>query len=70
MIAMAAPDLDVDVFKAQMRRAGKPKKPFILLVSRDDRALRASSLIAGGKQRLGAYENKRNWRNSAPSSST
>ncbi|WP_029056770.1 alpha/beta hydrolase [Stappia stellulata] len=58
VVAMAAPDLDVDVFKAQMRRAGKPKKPYIILVSRDDRALRASSLLAGGKERLGAYEDE------------
>ncbi|MCA1241029.1 alpha/beta hydrolase [Stappia stellulata] len=58
VVAMAAPDLDIDVFKAQMRRAGKPTKPYIILVSRDDRALQASSLIAGGKQRLGAYENE------------
>ncbi|MCA1297305.1 alpha/beta hydrolase [Stappia indica] len=58
LFAMAAPDLDVDVFKAQLRRTGKPDRPFILLASKDDRALKASSLIAGGKQRVGAYDNE------------
>ena len=55
LMAMAAPDVDVDVFKAQLRRTGKPERPYIILVSRDDRALAASRLIAGGRERLGAY---------------
>lgn len=55
LIALAAPDVDVDVFKAQLRRTGKFERPYVILVSRDDRALAASSLIAGGKERLGAY---------------
>ena len=57
IVAMAAPDIDIDLFKQQLRRIGKPKKPFLILVSKDDRALKASSLIAGGKQRVGGYEN-------------
>lgn len=56
-VMLAAPDIDVDVFKAQMRRFGKPKKPFFIIVSRDDKALRFSDFIAGGEQRLGAYTN-------------
>lgn len=55
LVVLAAPDLDIDVFKAQLRRVGRPKKPFIILVSRDDRALQVSSLIAGGKGRVGDY---------------
>jgi esterase/lipase superfamily enzyme len=58
LIAMAAPDVDVEVFKAQMKRVGKPDKPFVILVSKDDRALRASNYLAGGKGRLGAYEDE------------
>lgn len=58
VVSMAAPDLDVDVFKAQLRRTGRPEKPFVILVSRDDRALKASSLLAGGKQRVGAYDHE------------
>lgn len=56
-IVLAAPDIDIDVFKSQMRRFGKPRKPFFIIVSRDDKALRFSDFIAGGKQRLGAYNN-------------
>ncbi|KPF71378.1 hypothetical protein IP69_06745 [Bosea sp. AAP35] len=53
-IVLAAPDIDVDVFKSQMRRFGKPKKPFFIVVSKDDKALAASRFIAGGQERLGA----------------
>ena len=35
-VVLASPDIDVDVFKSQMRRYGKPEKPFILLLSADD----------------------------------
>ncbi len=56
-VVLAAPDIDIDVFKSQMRRFGKPRKPFFLIVSHDDKALRFSDFIAGGKQRLGSYSN-------------
>lgn len=56
-VILAAPDIDVDVFKSQLKRFGKPAKPFIVIVSRDDKALGFSDLIAGGKTRLGAYAN-------------
>lgn len=56
-IILASPDIDVDVFKAQLKRYGKPDKPFIVIVSHDDKALGLSDLLAGGKQRLGAYSN-------------
>lgn len=56
-IVLAAPDIDVDVFKSQLKRFGKPAKPFIVIVSRDDKALAFSDLIAGDKPRLGAYTN-------------
>jgi esterase/lipase superfamily enzyme len=39
-----------------MRRYGKPDKPFILLLSDDDRALRLSGLIAGSRPRVGDYK--------------
>jgi esterase/lipase superfamily enzyme len=55
-VVLASPDIDVDVFKTQMRRYGKPDKPFILFLSGDDRALRVSELIAGNRPRLGGYE--------------
>ncbi|TJW88211.1 MAG: alpha/beta fold hydrolase, partial [Mesorhizobium sp.] len=55
-VILASPDIDVDVFKSQMRRYGKPNKPFILLLSDDDRALRLSGLIAGSRPRVGDYK--------------
>lgn len=53
-LILAAPDIDIDVFKSQMRQFGKPKKPFVIVLSKDDKALQASSFIAGGAPRLGA----------------
>lgn len=53
-LILAAPDIDIDVFKAQMRRFGKPKKPFIIVLSKDDKALGLSNFLAGGQARLGA----------------
>jgi len=52
-VFLAAPDIDLDVFKSQMRRFGKPKKPFYVIVSKDDKALWASKMIAGGETRVG-----------------
>lgn len=56
-VVLASPDIDVDVFKSQMKRYGKPARPFILLLSRDDRALSVSQLISGDRPRLGGYDN-------------
>ncbi len=62
-VVLAAPDIDIDVFKEQLRAikgsGGSPQKPFIIFVSQDDRALRLSKRIAGGKSRVGAYEDDR-----------
>jgi esterase/lipase superfamily enzyme len=52
-IFLAAPDIDIDVFKSQMRRFGKPRKPFYIVLSKDDKALGASRFIAGGETRVG-----------------
>ncbi len=57
MIVLASPDIDVDVFRSQMARIGKPKKPFLIVLSHDDRALALSTFIAGDKARLGDYKN-------------
>ena len=50
---LAAPDIDIDVFKSQMRRFGKPRKPFYIILSQDDRALFLSGKIGGGVTRVG-----------------
>ncbi len=56
-VILASPDIDVDVFKKQMIRYGKPDKPFAILLSADDRALKLSSIISGDKPRVGDYGN-------------
>ena len=58
-IFLAAPDIDVDVFKSQMRRFGKPRKPFYIVLSEDDKALGLSKFIAGGENRVGDDTNIR-----------
>ncbi|EKF20977.1 alpha/beta hydrolase [Nitratireductor pacificus] len=54
-VVLASPDIDIDVFKGQMRRYGVPEKPFAVLTSQNDRALTLSGFIAGNKPRLGDY---------------
>ncbi len=54
-IVLASPDIDVDVFKAQMQRLGRPAKPYNLLISKDDRALILSQKLSGNLPRLGNY---------------
>jgi esterase/lipase superfamily enzyme len=56
-VFLAAPDIDLDVFKSQMRRFGKPRKPFYIVLSKDDKALWLSKFIAGGEGRVGADSN-------------
>jgi len=52
-VMLVAPDVDVDVFQAQLRRMGPNMPRLSLFVSRDDKALGLSELIAGGVPRLG-----------------
>ncbi|PZN99313.1 MAG: esterase [Hyphomicrobiales bacterium] len=54
-IMLAAPDVDLDVFKTQMREI---KRPVTVFVSADDRALDFSRRFAGDKTRLGAISAK------------
>jgi esterase/lipase superfamily enzyme len=53
-VILAAPDIDVDVFRSQMQTIGPIEPPITVLTSPDDRALKASSRLAGGYERLGA----------------
>lgn len=55
LVVMAAPDIDIDLFKSTLRRNGPPRNPYIIVVSRDDSALRISRKVAGGIERVGAY---------------
>ncbi len=57
-VILAAPDVDVDVFKRQLGGMGpvSERPRFTLFVSRDDRALAVSSRVAGQVPRLGAID--------------
>lgn len=55
-VVLAAPDIDVDVFRQQVAVIGPLNPPLELLVSRDDRALSWSSRLAGGHARVGALD--------------
>lgn len=54
-VMLAAPDVDLDVFKTMMRQI---KRPVTVFVSADDRALDFSRRFAGDKTRLGAVSAK------------
>jgi len=57
-VMLASPDIDVDVFRRQIATidASPRQTQFTIFVSRDDRALRLSSLIARDSTRLGALD--------------
>ena len=57
-VMMAAPDIDIDVFRRQIAEIDAGPRPayFTLFVSRDDRALRISSFLARDSTRLGALD--------------
>ncbi|WP_320197951.1 alpha/beta hydrolase [Agrobacterium sp. rho-13.3] len=55
-IVLAAPDIDVDVFRSQLRDLGRLKSPITLLVSKTDGALTISSVIGGERPRIGRLD--------------
>jgi esterase/lipase superfamily enzyme len=52
-VFLVAPDVDVDVFRTQIRRMGVSRPRFALFVSQDDKALSLSQFIWGGMPRIG-----------------
>lgn len=52
-VMLAAPDVDVDVFRTQLADIGRPRPSFTVFVSQDDRALQVSKQVWGGVSRLG-----------------
>jgi esterase/lipase superfamily enzyme len=54
-VILAAPDLDVEVFRQQVARIGRPSR-ISLFVQSDDRALAASTTVAWDRQRLGSLD--------------
>jgi esterase/lipase superfamily enzyme len=55
-VALASPDIDVELFRAQLQVIGPLDPPMTVLVARDDRALSVSSRIAGARERLGRLD--------------
>lgn len=55
-VVLAAPDIDVDVFRSQLRDIGDMKSPITVLVSKTDRALSVSSLLGGDRPRIGRLD--------------
>jgi esterase/lipase superfamily enzyme len=56
-IMLAAPDIDIDLFRTQLAQLPRPiVERIFLLVSADDPALRFSRRIAGGVPRVGAAD--------------
>lgn len=53
-VILAAPDIDIDLFRSQIKKIGPLPNPMILLVSPDDRILRLSGRIGGDRRRLGS----------------
>jgi esterase/lipase superfamily enzyme len=55
-VMLAAPDVDVDVFRTQLAVLGKPAPRMTLFVSQDDQALRFSRRLWGNLPRLGSID--------------
>jgi esterase/lipase superfamily enzyme len=55
-VMLAAPDVDVDVFRSQIADMGAPRPQFTLFVSRDDKALAVSRRVWGNVARLGSID--------------
>ncbi len=55
-VMLAAPDVDIDVARTQMRSMGTNPPRFTLFVSQNDRALAASRLFWGSSARLGSID--------------
>lgn len=55
-VMLASPDVDVDVFRTQVKEMEGRRPKFTLFVSQDDRALAVSRRIWGSTARLGAID--------------
>jgi esterase/lipase superfamily enzyme len=55
-VVLAAPDIDLDVFRTQLEVIGKRPKPTILLISSDDTALKLSRFLSGDVERVGGVQ--------------
>ena len=55
-IILAAPDIDTDVFASQLDAIGPRRPPILVLVSKNDRALAASSVLGSDRPRVGMLD--------------
>jgi len=55
-VLLAAPDIDLDVFRAQANAIGRLDPPITVLASPDDRALQLSNRLGGDRERLGGLD--------------
>lgn len=55
-VMLAAPDIDVDVFRRQVAAIGDKRPPFYLFVSQDDKALAFSTRVWGNTARVGSVD--------------
>jgi esterase/lipase superfamily enzyme len=55
-VMLAAPDVDVDVFRTQVAAFGEPRPRFTLFVSKKDKALKVSRRVWGSTDRLGSID--------------
>lgn len=53
-LVLAAPDIDVDVFRRQLASLKPRPEPMVVFVSREDKALKISQRVRGGTSRIGA----------------
>lgn len=57
-LILAAPDIDVDVFRSQLAALSTRPETMVVLVSEQDKALKLSGELRGGRPRVGAGANK------------
>lgn len=57
-VILASPDIDIDVFEAQVNALGRERPEITVLLSTDDKALSLSRVLAGNVGRLGAIDVK------------
>jgi len=55
-VVLMSPDIDVDLFEAQLRAFDRLPQPFVVITSRNDRALGVADTLAGDQGRLGNTE--------------
>ncbi|MEO0883468.1 MAG: alpha/beta fold hydrolase [Pseudomonadota bacterium] len=56
-LVLASPDIDIDVFRAQLRVIEPRPDPIVVFVSRKDGALKLSEQLRGGRARVGDGSN-------------